>query len=188
MYQILNFFEEVFRLKRTPRAGFWYYGVKDPESVAEHVFGVALITYISGKILKEQGENLNLERAIKMAIIHELGEALIGDIHLEARRYLGKSVEAGERKAFEDMASTLPDSIKEELLDLYEEFDKGETIEAKLVRSADKVDLLIQAYVYEKTGQKNLESFFNEDKNFEFIKQVPFFAELIENLKQRRIK
>ncbi|MEO0230674.1 MAG: HD domain-containing protein [candidate division WOR-3 bacterium] len=188
MHQILNFFEEVFRLKRTPRAGFWYYGVKDPESVAEHIFGVALITYISGKLIIEKGQNLNLERAIKMAIIHELGEALIGDIHLEARRYLGKCVDTGEQKAFEDISSTLPISLRDELLELYEEFNQGKTIEAKLVRSADKVDLLIQAHIYEKTGYKNLESFFNEDKNFEYIKQVPFFAELIENLKKRRAK
>ncbi|MGB9824353.1 MAG: HD domain-containing protein [Candidatus Hydrothermia bacterium] len=188
MQNFLDFLEEAYRLKRTPRAGFWYYGVENPESVAEHIFGVSLITYITAKLLLKQGEKLDVEKAIKMAVIHELGEALIGDIHLEARRYIGKSIESVEHRAFHDLVSKLPEEVKNELLDLYKEFENGETVEAKIVRAADKVDLLIQAYLYEKTGHRNLESFFNEDKNYEFIKQVPFFSELIETLKKRREK
>jgi putative hydrolase of HD superfamily len=189
MPDLFYFLENVYRLKRTPRAGFWYYGVRDPETVADHIFGVAILTYVFCHHLNsEQKMELNIEKALKMAIIHELGEALIGDLHLESRKYLGKCVEEGERKAFSEMAESLPENLKEEVKNLYEEFEKGETPEAMLVRSLDKVDLLLQAYVYEKSGYRNLDKFFGEKKNFEFIERIPQIREFIAEMKNRREK
>jgi len=186
MENLFEFLEHAYRLKRTPRAGFWYYGVKDPETVAEHIFGVTLLVYILGSTLKEEGMNLDLEKALKMAVIHELGEALIGDIHLESRRYIGKAVDEGERKAFYDMVSKLPQTLRDEAFSLYKEFEEGLTQEAKLVRALDKLDLLLQAYIYEKSGYKNLENFFQEGKNFEFIEKIPLLREISKAIKERR--
>ncbi|HOK23143.1 MAG TPA: HD domain-containing protein [Candidatus Hydrothermia bacterium] len=187
MLDLFRFFDNVYRLKRTPRAGFWYYGVKSPETVAEHVFGVAILTYIFGEYLRsELNYTINVEKALKMAIIHELGEAMIGDIHLESRNYIGKCVEDGERKALEEMAAYLPDNLQTEIKELYNEFEKGETIEATLVRSLDKVDLLIQALNYEKAGYRNLDKFFDEQQNFKYIEHISEIRDFVQELKKRR--
>jgi putative hydrolase of HD superfamily len=86
------------------------------------------------------------------------------------------------------MTEKLPEGLREEVLSLYEEFEEGKTPEAIFVRSMDKVDLLIQAFIYEKTGYKNLQNFFGEKKNFEYIEKIPEIKEFIENLKARRPK
>uniref|UniRef100_A0A7C2PD65 5'-deoxynucleotidase n=1 Tax=candidate division WOR-3 bacterium TaxID=2052148 RepID=A0A7C2PD65_UNCW3 len=187
MVDFLDFFENAYRLKRTPRSGFWYYGIKEPETVAEHIFGVSLLAYIFGNYLNRYHDlNLDMEKILKMAIIHELGEALIGDLHLESRQFLGKCVEEAEKKAFKEMSEKLPEGLKDEIYNLYEEFEEGKTPEAIFVRSMDKVDLLIQAFIYEKTGYKNLQNFFGERKNFEYIEKIPEIKEFIESIKARR--
>ncbi len=86
------------------------------------------------------------------------------------------------------MTEKLPEGLREEVLSLYEEFEEGKTSEAIFVRSMDKVDLLIQAFIYEKTGYKNLQNFFGEKKNFEYIEKIPEIKEFIENMKARRPK
>ncbi len=189
MQDFFEFFEHIYRLKRTPRSGFWYYGIKEPETVAEHIFGVSTLTYIFGKLLNQRYNfQLDVEKALIMAIIHEIGEALIGDLHLESRQYLGKCVEDAERRAVEDMTGMLPGEIKEEILSLYNEFEKGETPEAIFVRSMDKVDLLIQAFIYEKSGYGNLEKFFEEKKNYEFIDKIPEIRDFMQKIKEKRGK
>jgi len=189
MSDFLDFFENAYRLKRTPRSGFWYYGIKEPETVAEHIFGVSLLAYIFGYYLNRYHQlNLNMEKILKMAIVHELGEALIGDLHLESRQLLGECVVEAEKKAFKEMTEKLPEGLRAEVLSLYEEFEEGKTPEAIFVRSMDKVDLLIQAFIYEKTGYKNLQNFFGEKKNFEYIEKIPEIKEFIESLKARRPK
>ncbi len=131
--------EDLLRLKRTLRTGWDYYGYGPPETVAAHSFGVAVLTLLLGRELQRQGKPVNLERALVMALIHEAGEARIGDLHLEARRWIGPAVDQGERAAAQEV---LKDP---ELVDLYREFEAGESLEARLVRAADKLELLVEA-------------------------------------------
>ena len=131
--------EDLLRLKRTLRTGWDYYGYGPPETVAAHTFGVAILTLLLGRELQRQGQPLNLERALTMALIHEAGEARIGDLHLEARRWIGPAVDQGERAAAREVLQ------EPELVALYQEFEAGETLEARLVRAADKLELLMEA-------------------------------------------
>jgi len=100
MKEIINLIQEVERLKFIPRLGWTYYGIKFPESVAEHSFLVVFLSLIVGLLLLKRGENVDLKKILIMAIIHELGEARIGDIHLVAKKYLGfDNVNNAEKKA-----------------------------------------------------------------------------------------
>ena len=69
MKELLNFFIEVGKLKRKNRRGWQVHQIKNSESTAEHIFRVAIIAWILG-----EKKRLNLEKVIKMALIHDLCE------------------------------------------------------------------------------------------------------------------
>ncbi len=185
MDKLLEFFEEIERLKRTPRSGWSYYGITTPESVAEHTFMVAILTLIFGRLLEKEGEKLDLDKAIRMALIHELGETKIGDLHLKAREYLKECVADAEWKAVLDTAALLPSSLSSEITELYKEFEAGTTPEAKLVRALDKVELLIQAYTYTKSGYKNLDKIWKGSANRKFFNYFELINKFIELLDKK---
>ncbi len=168
MKEILEFIEEVERLKFIPRSGWQYYGIKNPESVADHSFMVAFLSLVIGLKLIEKGKNLDLKKILIMSLIHELGEIKIGDIHLVAKNYLGIDVvDNAEKKAsFDLLESAKLNNLKE----IYEEFLNGNSYEAKIVRLCDKLELIIQARIYKKIGYNNLDAILM--KNEEILKEI----------------
>jgi putative hydrolase of HD superfamily len=185
--RILDFLEEVLRLKRTPRSGWWYYGIEEPESVADHTFGVLIWTYLLIKFLRKEGYKLNMEKALLIALFHEIGEAKLGDLHLEARKYLGENyISEAERRAVEDISSLLPGGDAE-ISELWNSFENRNSLEAKVVRAADKLELLFQVFLYEKSGYKNLDEIFGALENKRDFNNFPIvmkMVELIENLRK----
>ncbi len=170
MKEIINLIQEVERLKFIPRLGWTYYGIKFPESVAEHSFLVVFLSLIVGLLLLKRGENVDLKKILIMAIIHELGEARIGDIHLVAKKYLGfDNVNNAEKKVVFDLLNGLN---LEELKEIYEEFMEGKSREAIIVRACDKLELLIQAKIYK------LEEFFKNDENLNEIEKEEIIKEI----------
>jgi len=75
MQEIFNFLIEVGKLKRMPRRGWVINQIKKPESIAEHIFRAAIMGWILGK----EKTGLNVERLLKMALIHDLCEIYAGD-------------------------------------------------------------------------------------------------------------
>jgi len=75
MKNILKFFLEVEKLKQMPRTGWVFMEVENPETVAEHLFGLSIISWLFG-----EKRNLNVKRAILIALFHELCEVYAGDI------------------------------------------------------------------------------------------------------------
>ncbi len=134
-------------LKTLKRAG-WAdkLSIADGESVADHSY----LTAIIGMILSDK-IGLNSERVIRMALLHDLAESRIGDIvpgqipSMEKMRI--------ENEAFADIVSALPDALKLEYTHIWNELRAGVTPEARLVRQADKLDMALQASIYEKTGR-----------------------------------
>jgi len=183
---LLGFMHDGIRLKLVPRSGWWYYGIKNPESVADHVYSMSLMAMVIAEYLKRMGEDVDTGKVVKMALIHELGETRIGDIHLEARRYIPrKELDEAEEKAFEDVVGVLGD-ISKDMLDLYREFEERSSREALIVRAADKLELLFQAYMYEKFGYRNLEAFWETKENFRDFFHNEFLAVLFELIKALR--
>ena len=123
-------------------------GVKNAESVADHSWRVAILALILAPQLK-----VDQLKLVKMALIHDLGEALIGDIKWEkGKRVIGSQEEKhkDERKAIKKMFADNP-SFKE-YIDSWEEFVGQKTIEAKIVKQLDKLEMVIQALEYENSG------------------------------------
>lgn len=125
---------EVALLKRIERTGYAYLGT-GRENVAGHAFGVIFCAWLLTKLCEEQVDE---EKVLKMALIHDLPEARIGDFNAVNKLYN----QADEDRALRDALVGMP--IEKEVLSLWEEYKKMETLEAKLVHDADILDLIVQ--------------------------------------------
>ena len=131
---------ETIRLKELPRAGWIRAGVRNPESVAAHSWGTAWL------VLALCPKHVNRERALAMAVIHDLPEVHAGDI----TPYDGVSSTQKHRleeESLDKLIASHPNAA--ELTGLWAEYAKGETPEARFVKACDKIDMALQATRYE---------------------------------------
>jgi len=144
MEDLGEFLRIVGRLKRLPRTGWLECLIDEPESVADHSFRTAVLVMVLADL-----ENLNVDKAIRMALLHDLAEAEIGDLTPEAKKVMGEKYARIEKEAFRRILSDLPENLAEYYLSLIEEYRAASTSEAKLVSEADKAEMLLQALEYE---------------------------------------
>lgn len=137
-----GFFSIGGRLKFEPRRG-WALklGLANPESVADHSYRVALMAMVYSD---ERG--LDTGKAMRMALLHDLPEAVVGD-SIPGERSLSDKRRL-ESRAMKMTASELPPSLAKLYLRTWEEFEEGKSPEAKLVRQLDKVEMGFQAAEY----------------------------------------
>jgi len=155
---LLKFIGLVGRLKKIKRKGWLKRKIPNPESVAEHSFRTSILALILAKKLGiEKGGKF-----LKMALIHDLGEALVGDIAPNEEKSNRKR--ALEGKAFAKLSSLLENEEKKEILDLWREFEEGKSKEARLVRELDKLEMAIQAKEYEREYSMDLKEFVDSAK------------------------
>jgi putative hydrolases of HD superfamily len=133
MQPIANILFEMNQLKKTARSGFAFLGAGE-ESVADHSFAVAFIAMVMTKM----EPSANPLRLISMCLVHDLPEARIGDLNSVQKRY----VSADETRAVLDMSKDSP--LGDTLVELMDEFNQGESIEAQLSGDADQLALLIE--------------------------------------------
>ncbi len=134
---ILAFLRTAERLKSTPRSGWTTTGER--ESVAAHTWRLALMAAVLG----DQFPGIDLARLIKICLIHDLGEALHGDVPAPAQS--PDADKAGRER--EDLASVLeplPARLREELTGLWEEYEAARTPEAQLAKGLDKLETILQ--------------------------------------------
>jgi putative hydrolases of HD superfamily len=139
---LLQFFMMSGRLKAEMRRG-WVkkLGMARPESVADHSYRTALITLVLSDSL-----GLDTGKALRLALLHDLPEAIVGDAMPEERS--GKRKTEMETKAMEELLSGLSEEQRALYLEAWQEFIDGKTREARLVRQADKLEMAIQAWEY----------------------------------------
>lgn len=107
------------------------------ESVAEHSWRMTLMAYF----LKDEFPNADMDKVIQMCIIHDLGECFTGDIPTFLKT---KSDEAKEDELLSNWVSSLPQPFAEEMQQLFDEMNARETVEAKIYKSIDGLEALIQ--------------------------------------------
>ncbi len=106
------------------------------ESVAEHSWRLAVMAMLC----KNEYPNLDINKVIKMCLIHDFGEAITGDIPAFLKK---ENDEKNEENAIERILSLLPIEIKSELSALFEEMKDLKTDEAKLYKALDNIEALI---------------------------------------------
>lgn len=114
------------------------------ESVADHCWRLSLMVLVFYRYLDKR---FSLEKALKIAIIHDLAEILTGDIPCcitDLDPNLLKIKKDREGEAIEKILNTLPEKVYGDIKSLWEEYEKGETYESKVVKALDKIEGQIQ--------------------------------------------
>lgn len=174
--KIFDFLQVVEKLKSTFRYNKTTSGRQ--ESSAEHSWRLALMIFV---LADELNLEIDASRAVKIALVHDLAEALTGDIDaiLIAEGKVSKEEkEKQEVVAIEALQKTLPELIGTKITDLQNEYNENKTREAKFVKALDKIETLTQL----------VESGYETYDKPEFIpnyadKAVREFPELIDTLK-----
>ena len=109
----------------------------DPESVAEHSWRAALMAML----LAPEFPGVEIDRVVRMCIIHDLGEAVTGDIPTFLKN---RADEETEDRAVAGILATLPEETRREFSALFAEMNALETPEARLYKIIDKLEAVIQ--------------------------------------------
>ena len=123
------------RLKDTTRHCYTKNGRR--ESVAEHSWMMTLAAFW----MKDEFPEADMDKVLKMCLIHDLGEAFTGDIPTFEKT---ASNEQDEKALLYEWVSSLPGGIAQEMLSLYDEMEKRETLEAKIYKAVDGLEAVIQ--------------------------------------------
>jgi putative hydrolase of HD superfamily len=157
---MLPFLIELQRLKRLDRTGWTLRGLPNgTESVAAHSFGVAATAMTFADELQSRGVSVNLEKLLRMALLHDWAETRVGDMPKTATSYFGNEVrKRAETAAFADVVREAggANSLYREL---YDDYEQRRSLEARLVKAADVIDLLVQVLALERAGARGLEEF-----------------------------
>jgi putative hydrolases of HD superfamily len=144
LHGTLAFLRGAERLKTVTRSGWTSAG--QPESVAEHTWRLCLLALVLGPRFPE----VRMERLLRICIVHDLGEAIGGDIPapVQAERARaapdagGKSTQ--ERRDLLELLAPLPDESRAEIVALWDEYEEARTPEARLAKGLDKLETILQ--------------------------------------------
>ncbi|SDE98671.1 putative hydrolases of HD superfamily [Halorubrum xinjiangense] len=137
-------------LKDERRTGWQLRGVDKPESVAAHSWGVAYLVVTLGDRFREDLPGVDLDRALRLAVVHDVAEAETGDVATRADS-TAEGVDreakvAAEREAMAALAGPLPERVR----DAWEAYEARDSPEAVLVKECDLLDTCLQAVTYER--------------------------------------
>jgi putative hydrolases of HD superfamily len=134
---VLAFLRAAERLKTVTRSGWTSTG--KAESVAEHTWRLCLMAMV----LYGRAEDIDLARLLKMCLIHDLGEAIGGDVPAPAQ--VAGSPKAGQERAdLLSLVEPLPAAGRREILELWDEYEAASSPEAKLAKGLDKLETILQ--------------------------------------------
>lgn len=134
---ILDFLREAERLKTVLRTAWTSTGER--ESTASHTWRLCLMALV----LAEHFPDVDAHRLLKLCIVHDLGEAIGGDIpaiHQDANAPKAEQ----ERRDLLTLLEPLPNLIRDELVDLWDEYEAAASPEAKVAKALDKLETIMQ--------------------------------------------
>lgn len=167
MKNILTFFTELGKLKSLPRRGLVLIGAKNPNSILSHSFRSAIMSWILGE---KKNVNFNIERLIKIALIHDICELYAGDMtpydygllpedkgkwpeifdtwprYSKAEKIrISFKKHNKEKEALEKLTAYLPSKVRKEILDLWLDYESGKTKEGRFVSQTNRIETLLEA-------------------------------------------
>ena len=168
--KVIRFIKEIENLKSVTRTAWTKTGRR--ESTAEHSWRLAMLLMV----LREDFKDLDIDKAIKMSLVHDLGELYDGDISAKLQNDNDNKAYM-EEKAMRRMLTTLPDGISEKIYDLWKEYNECSTKEAKLVKAMDKLETIVQH------NQGNNPEDFDYEFNLQYGKQYFMDNEILEYMR-----
>lgn len=176
--ELLDILHIAEKLKDTTRHSYTSGGRR--ESVAEHTFRTALMAYF----IKDEYPEVDIDKVIKMCLIHDLGEAFTGDIPAFEKT---ESDEEAEKQMLLKWVKSLPNPYNTEMLALYEEMHERKTLEAKIFKALDGLETVIQHNEADLStwsdNEYELNAIYGEDK----CSFSPYLTELRKILKEETL-
>lgn len=123
------------RLKDTPRHSWTSRGRQ--ESVAEHSWRLALMSWF----IRDEFPGADWQKVMAMAVLHDMGEAFTGDIPAFWKTNADREM---ERHATDSWCASLTEPYGSELRALFEEMEALQTLESRIVKALDKLEVLVQ--------------------------------------------
>ncbi|MEM3144033.1 MAG: HD domain-containing protein [Candidatus Nitrosotenuis sp.] len=168
-----GFFKTVLKLKTVRRQG-WIdkLGLANPESVADHSYVVSVMSMV----LSDQ-QKLDTLKVLKMSLLHDLAESIVGDLTPRQASKIKKS--KLESAAMKKILKQLEKPLQSEYWSLWLEYQQMSSPESKLLHEIDKLEMLYQAKLYQKSGytKKQLSAFFKSTtpkiSNKKLVKMIP---------------
>ncbi len=185
--QFVEFQEKVGTLKHLRRTGWVVRGVPQAETVGSHSWRMALMALQKEAEIKSWGADI--DHVIEMCLVHDIAEAVVGDIIPEHHQTTNKKISKEEKKVLE--SKTIDELAQKfdfpKLKVLFDEYEEQTTSEAKVVKNLDKLDMLLQAYEYtlmypqiERLGE--FMEYNEKDVN------LPIFAKEVAEIKERQLE
>jgi putative hydrolase of HD superfamily len=160
---------ELQRLKGLDRTGWTLRGLPNgTESVAAHSFGVGVTAMLLADQFIARGIAVNVEKVLRIALLHDWAEVRVGDMPRTATLYFGAEArKQAETAAFADVVREV-DAAKGLYANLYNDYEQRNSLEARLVKAADVLDLLVQVLALERAGARGLDEFWEVAEKPEF--------------------
>lgn len=177
--QLIDFLRIIEKLKCNTRHCYTTSGRK--ESVAEHCWRTAVMAMLC----RDEYPKLDMDRVIRMALVHDFGEAITGDV---PAFFKTDSHEEKEKAAIKKLLATLPEEYESELCALFEEMEAMETDEAKLFKALDNLEAVVAHNESDLSTWIPMEFEENPVYGFENCLWSPWTLALREQLKQDCIK
>lgn len=168
--KVIRFIKEIENLKSVTRTAWTKTGRR--ESTAEHSWRLAMLLMV----LREDFKDLDIDKAIKMSLVHDLGELYDGDISAKLQNDNDNKAYM-EEKAMRRMLTILPENLAENIYDLWKEYNECSTKEAKLVKAMDKLETIVQH------NQGNNPEDFDYEFNLQYGKQYFMDNEILEYMR-----
>ncbi|EPS39042.1 hypothetical protein H072_7181 [Dactylellina haptotyla CBS 200.50] len=168
----IAFLHVIERLKTNAREGWKRHGITHGESIADHMYRMSVITMLC------PDPSIKKDKCVKMAIVHDMAESLVGDItpldgvpkpekhrrELETMEYLTQK-----------LLAPISELIANEFMDLWNEYETGQSPEAIFVKDVDRYELILQTMEYEKTHKLDLSEFLHVAEGV----KTPFMKEWV---------
>ena len=153
---MIEIFFEYAQLKNLYRQGWLKRGISelDCETVADHSFGVALLGYT---IAEEYRKDLDSAKVMKLGLFHKMGEIYAGDI-IPSDNVGEEEKSKKEYIGVQQVFSRLRNSKK--YISIWEDFEFQKSPEARFVKQVDRLEMALQANLYERMNYEGLDEFF----------------------------
>ncbi|XP_011404693.2 PREDICTED: HD domain-containing protein 2 homolog isoform X2 [Amphimedon queenslandica] len=158
---LFTFFKLCSKLKHLKRTGWVNHNVKEPETVAGHMYRMSLMSFLFSK-----DNSIDYNKCVKMSLVHDLAESIVGDL-TPSCNVSKEEKHQREKDAMVKISELVPKEVGQELYSLWTDYEECLSPEAVLVHDLDKFDMIFQAYEYETDqGRKGeLQQFFDSTKD-----------------------
>lgn len=178
---------ELQRLKRLDRTGWTLRGLPNgTESVAAHSFGVSVTAMLVADMVARAGVPVDVEKVLRIALLHDWAEVRVGDMPRTATQYFGAAArKQAETAAFLDVVEAVDGDGA--YARAYDDYERRDSLEARLVKAADVLDLLIEVLALERAGARGLNEFWEVAEKPEFNLEGPA-EQVVQELLQSILK